>query len=56
MAPTKKQRSTKELGSSSQAGPRPQRTSRTSINACDRGNMLHPLGLVRPDHVLGTIV
>jgi len=43
--PTKRQRSTKEVGSSIQAPRQPQRTSRTM---CARGN---PLGLRHPDHV-----
>jgi len=51
MAPTKRQRSTKEVGSSSQALARPQRISRTSTNARARGNILHPLSLTHPDHI-----
>ena len=51
MSPTKRQKSTKEVGSSSQAPPRPQRTSRTSINMRARGNIPHPLGLTNPDHI-----
>jgi len=51
MLPTKRQRSTKEVGSSSQAPPQPQRTSRTSTNAHARGNIPHPLVLTHPDHV-----
>jgi len=48
MAPTKTQRTTKEVGSSSQAPSQPQRASRT---ACARGNIPHPLCLTHPDHV-----
>jgi len=51
MAPTKRQRSTREIGSSSQAPPQPQRTSRISTDAHARGNILHPLGLIYPNHV-----
>jgi len=51
MAPTKRQRSTKEVGSSSQAPPQPQRTSQTSTNARTKGNISHPFGLTHPDHV-----
>jgi len=51
IAPTKRQRSTKEVGSSSQAPPQPQSTSRISTNAHARGNILHPLGLTHPDHL-----
>ena len=51
MAPNKRQRSTKEVGSSSQAPPQPQITSRTSTNMRARGNILHPLGLTHPDHI-----
>jgi len=51
MAPNKKQRGTKEVGSWSQVPPRPQRTSRTLTNARARGNILHPLGLTHSDHV-----
>ena len=49
MVPTKRQRSTKEVGSSSQAPPQPQRTCRT---AHARDNIPHPLGLTHPDHVV----
>jgi len=52
MAPTKRQRSTKEVVSSSQAPSRPQRTSRTSTIARARGNISHPLGLTHFDHVV----
>jgi len=52
MSPTKRQKSTKEVGSSSQAPPRPQRTSRTSINVRARGNIPHPLGLTNPDDIV----
>jgi len=48
MAPTKRQRSTKEVGSSSQAPHQPQRISR---NARVGGNIPHLLGLEQPDHV-----
>jgi len=46
-----RQRSNKEIGSSSQALPRPQRTSRTSTSAHAKGNILHPLGLTHLDHI-----
>ena len=49
MAPTKRQRSTKEVGSSSQAPPQPQKT---SWSAHAKGNIPHPLGLTHPDHVV----
>jgi len=48
MAPTKRQWSTKEVESSSQAVPQPQKTSQT---ARARGNIPHPLGLTYPNHV-----
>jgi len=51
MAPNKRQRSTKEVGSSSQTPPRPQRTYRTSTNAHARANIPHPLSLTHPNHV-----
>jgi len=51
MAPTKRQRNTKEVRSSSQAPSQPQRTSRRSTNACDRGNIPHLLGSAHPNHV-----
>jgi len=51
MTPTKRQRSTKEVGSSSQAPPRPQRTSRTSTKVRARGNIPHPLSLTNFDHI-----
>ena len=51
MTPTKRQWNTKEVGSSSQAPPWPQWTSRTSTNARARGHILHPLGLTHLDHV-----
>jgi len=52
MAATKRQRSIKEVGSSSQALIRPQRTSRTSTNVRAQGNNPNPLGLTNPDHVV----
>jgi len=51
MAPTKRQRSSKEVGSSSQAPPQPQRISETSTNAHARGNIPHPPGLTNHNHV-----
>jgi len=51
MAPNKRQRSTKEVGKSSQAPTSPQRTSRMSTNMCARGHILHPLGLTHPIYV-----
>jgi len=48
MAPNKRQRSTKEVGSSSQAPPQPQRASRTVLA---RGNIPHLLSLAHPDHI-----
>ena len=48
MAPTKRQRSIKEVGSSGQAQPQPQRASQT---ARARDNIPHPLGLTHPDHI-----
>jgi len=51
MAPTKRQRSTKEEGTSSQALSRRQQSSRTSTSARAKGNNPHPLGLPNPDHV-----
>jgi len=51
MTPTKRQRSTKKVGSSSQAPPRPQRTPQTSTNTHARGDIRHPLGLAHPNHV-----
>jgi len=51
MVPTKRQRSTKEIGSPTQAPPQPWRTSWTSTNACAKGNIAHLLTLIHPDHV-----
>jgi len=48
MTPTKRQRTTKEVRSLSQAPPQPQRTSET---VCVRGNISHPLGLAHPVHI-----
>jgi len=50
MAPNKRQKSTKEVGSSSQALTYPQRTSSMSTNAHAEGNILHPIGLTHHDH------
>ena len=51
MAPTKRQRSTTEVGSLSQAPHWPQKTSRTSTIARARGNNPQPLGLTHSHHV-----
>jgi len=51
MTPTKGQRSIKEVGSSSQAPSRPQRTTWASTNARAQGNIPHPLSLTNRDHV-----
>jgi len=51
MAPTKRQRSLKEVGSSSQVPSWPQWTSRISTNARTHGNVPYPPGLTNPDHV-----
>ena len=48
MALAKRQRSTKEVGSSSEAPLQPQSTSQT---ACARGNIPHPLGLTHPHRI-----
>ena len=48
MALTKRQRSTNEVDSSSQAPPQPQRASRTTRA---RGNIPHPLDLTHLDNV-----
>ena len=49
MEPTKRQRSIKKIGSSSQAPTRPQRTSLTCTNVRAQGNIL--LSLTNPYHV-----
>ena len=51
MAPTTRQTSIKEVGTSSQAPSRTQWISRASTNAQAQGNTPHPLGLTNPDHV-----
>ena len=51
MTPIKRQRSTKEVGSSSQAPRQPQRTSRASTIACAKGSIPYPVGLTHPNHV-----
>ena len=51
MAATKRQRSIKEVGSSSQTPTQPQRTYRTSSSSRAQGNISHPLGLTNLDHV-----
>jgi len=51
MAPTKRERSIKEAGSSSQAPTPPQRTSRTSTNTRAQGNIPHLFGLTHPIYV-----
>jgi len=51
IAPNKRQRNTKEVGSSSQALPRPQQLSQTSTNVHAGSNIPHPLGLTHPEHV-----
>jgi len=51
MTPNTRQRSFKEVGSSSQASTRPQRTSQTFTNVQAQDNIPHPLGLMNYDHV-----
>jgi len=48
---SKRQRTTKEVGSSSPAPPQPQRASRTLTNAHVRGNIPHPPIFTHPDQV-----
>ena len=50
-APTKRPRSIKEAGTSSQALSQPPRPFRPSTNARTRGNVLHSLSLTNLEHV-----
>ena len=51
MAPKRKARTAQEVGTFSQAPQRVSRTSRTSPNMRNRGNIPNPLGLTHPKHI-----
>ena len=53
MAPTKRQRSIKEVRTPSQAPLGPQRTPRTFTNARAQGNVPHSFSLTNLEHIAG---